>query len=75
LKPIRQYLNRGRREKNDFPTAPVCHLAWNISAIGGMKVHAGQIGEVVGYASLKTFRRAFQKETGLMPAGYRASLL
>ncbi len=24
---------------------------------------------MVGYASLKTFWRAFQKETGLMPAG------
>ena len=34
-----------------------------------------QISGMVGYASLKTFRRAFQKETGLMPAGYRASLL
>ncbi len=34
-----------------------------------------QISEMVGYASLKTFRRAFQKETGLTPAGYRDSLL
>lgn len=34
-----------------------------------------QIGEMVGYASMKTFRRAFQKETGMTPAGYRDSLL
>ncbi len=34
-----------------------------------------QISEMVGYASLKTFRRAFQKETGLTSAGYRDSLL
>ncbi|WP_369124242.1 AraC family transcriptional regulator [uncultured Acetatifactor sp.] len=30
---------------------------------------------MVGYASLKTFRRAFQKETGFTPAGYRESVL
>lgn len=29
-----------------------------------------QIGEMVGYASTKTFRRAFQKETGMMPGNY-----
>jgi AraC-like DNA-binding protein len=34
-----------------------------------------QISEMVGYASLKTFRRAFQKETGFTPAGYRESVL
>lgn len=34
-----------------------------------------QIGEMVGYASMKTFRRAFRKETGMTPAGYRDSLL
>lgn len=34
-----------------------------------------QISGMVGYASLKTFRRAFQKETGMTPAGYRDNLL
>ncbi len=34
-----------------------------------------QIGEMVGYASMKTFRRAFRKETRMTPAGYRDSLL
>lgn len=29
-----------------------------------------QISEMVGYASVKTFRRAFQKETGMMPGSY-----
>lgn len=29
-----------------------------------------QIGSTVGYASSKTFRRAFQKETGVMPGDY-----
>ncbi len=29
-----------------------------------------QIGGMVGYASSKTFRRAFQKETGMMPGDY-----
>lgn len=29
-----------------------------------------QIGSMVGYASAKTFRRAFQKETGMMPGDY-----
>lgn len=33
-----------------------------------------QISEMAGYASPKTFRRAFQKETGMTPAGYRDSL-
>lgn len=34
-----------------------------------------QISGMVGYASMKTFRRAFQKETGMTPAGYRDSLM
>ena len=29
-----------------------------------------QIGEMVGYASMKTFRRAFQKETGMSPSEF-----
>nr|WP_296439104.1 helix-turn-helix domain-containing protein [uncultured Acetatifactor sp.] len=34
-----------------------------------------QISVMAGYASLKTFGRAFRKETGMTPAGYRDSLL
>lgn len=33
-----------------------------------------QIGEIVGYANVKTFRRAFQKETGMTPGNYLRKL-
>ncbi len=59
---IRDYMNRLRVKKAK-------------ALIKSGRFTLEQISEMVGYASLKTFRRAFQKETGLTPAGYRDSLL